>query len=49
VKDGKVTIFVPPHKTDMPDGAMEKASPSMRGQSVHAEANLKGVTKYAKN
>ena len=43
LKDGKVTIFVPPHKTDAPDGAMGEGSPSMRaGNLFTAEATVRG-------
>src|SRR5262249_44690491 len=34
LKDGKVTIFVPPHKTDSPDGAMGE------GIAIDAAGNL---------
>jgi DNA-binding beta-propeller fold protein YncE len=50
LKDGKVTMFVPPHKTDMPDGAMgEGIAIDAAGNVYTAEANLRGVTKYVKN
>lgn len=50
VKDGKVTIFVPPHKTDGPDGAMgEGIAVDAAGNVFTAEANLRGVTKYVRN
>ena len=50
LKDGKVTIFVPPHKTDSPDGAMgEGIAIDAAGNLYTAEANLRGVTKYVKN
>jgi sugar lactone lactonase YvrE len=49
LKDGKVTIFVPPHKTDAPDGAMgEGIAVDAAGNIYTAEANLRGVTKYVK-
>jgi DNA-binding beta-propeller fold protein YncE len=50
LKDGKVTIFVPPHKTDSSDGAMgEGIAIDAAGNLYTAEANLRGVTKYVKN
>ncbi|HEX3486829.1 MAG TPA: hypothetical protein VHT51_17380, partial [Micropepsaceae bacterium] len=50
VKDGKVTMFIPPHKTDMPEGAMgEGIAVDAAGNIFTAEANLRGVTKYVKN
>jgi DNA-binding beta-propeller fold protein YncE len=49
LKDGKVTTFIPPHKTDMPDGAMgEGIAIDAAGNIYTAEANLRGVTKYSK-
>jgi len=42
LKDGKVTIFVPPHKTDAPDGAMEKDRHRYRRQSVHRGSHREG-------
>jgi hypothetical protein len=40
---------VPPHKTDMPDGAMgEGIAIDAAGNLYTAEANLRGVTKYVK-
>jgi sugar lactone lactonase YvrE len=50
LKDGKVTVFIPPHKTDSPDGAMgEGIAIDAAGNLYTAEANLRGVTKYVKN
>ena len=50
LKDGKVTIFVPPHKTDAPDGAMgEGIAIDAAGNLYTAEATIRGVTKYVKN
>ena len=50
LKDGKVTMFVPPHQTDSPDGAMgEGIAIDAAGNVYTAEANLRGVTKYVKN
>ncbi|HXI99960.1 MAG TPA: hypothetical protein VNH44_01980, partial [Micropepsaceae bacterium] len=50
LKDGKVTMFVPPHKADTADGAMgEGIAVDAAGNVFTAEANLKGVTKYVKN
>jgi len=49
LKDGKVTTFIPPHKTDMPDGAMgEGIAVDAAGNIYTAEATIRGVTKYAK-
>ena len=49
LKDGKVTIFIPPHQTDSPDGAMgEGIAIDAAGNIFTAEANLRGVTKYVK-
>jgi DNA-binding beta-propeller fold protein YncE len=51
LKDGKVTIFIPPHMTpNSPDGAMgEGIAIDAAGNLYTAEANLRGVTKYVKN
>jgi DNA-binding beta-propeller fold protein YncE len=50
VKDGKVTMFIPAHKTDSPDGAMgEGIAIDAAGNLYTAEAQLRGVTKYVKN
>ena len=50
LKDGKVTTFIPPHKTDAPEGAMgEGIAIDAAGNVYTAEANLRGVTKYVKN
>ena len=49
VKDGKVTGFIPAHKTDAAEGAMgEGIAIDAAGNLYTAEANLRGVTKYAK-
>jgi DNA-binding beta-propeller fold protein YncE len=49
LKDGKVTTFVPPHKTDTPDGAMgEGIAIDAAGNVYTAEATVRGVTKYVK-
>jgi DNA-binding beta-propeller fold protein YncE len=49
VKDGKVTGFIPPHKTDAPDGAMgEGIAVDAAGNIFTAEATVRGVTKYTK-
>jgi len=49
LKDGKVTMFVPPHKTDTPDGAMgEGIAVDAAGNLYTAEATVRGVTKYVK-
>ena len=48
-KDGKVTIFVPPHKTDAPEGAMgEGIAIDAAGNLFTAEATVRGVFKYVK-
>jgi sugar lactone lactonase YvrE len=50
LKDGKVTMFVPPHQTDTPDGAMgEGIALDAAGNLFTAEATVRGVTKYVKN
>jgi sugar lactone lactonase YvrE len=50
LKDGKATIFVPPHQTDTPDGAMgEGIAIDAAGNLFTAEATVRGVTKYVKN
>jgi len=50
LKDGKVTMFIPPHKTDAPEGAMgEGIAIDAAGNLYTAEATLRGVTKYVKN
>jgi len=44
-----VTMFVPPHKTDTPDGAMgEGIAIDAAGNVYTAEATVRGVTKYVK-
>ena len=50
LKDGKVTMFIPPHMTpDSPDGAMgEGIAIDAAGNIYTAEAQLRGVTKYVK-
>jgi len=50
LKDGKVTIFIPPHMTpNSPDGAMgEGIAIDAAGNVYTAEAQLRGVTKYIK-
>ena len=50
LKDGKVTNFVPPHKTDAPDGATgEGIAIDSAGNLFTAEATVRGVTKYVKD
>jgi hypothetical protein len=50
LKDGKVTMFVPPHKTDDPSGAMgEGIAIDAAGNVYTAEATVRGVTKYVKD
>jgi DNA-binding beta-propeller fold protein YncE len=49
LKDGKVTTFIPAHKTDAPEGAMgEGIAIDSAGNIYTAEATLRGVTKYVK-
>jgi DNA-binding beta-propeller fold protein YncE len=50
VKDGKVTIFIPPHAApNSADGAMgEGIAVDAAGNVYTAEAQLRGVTKYVK-
>lgn len=49
LKDGKVIIFVPPHKTETPDGAMgEGIAIDGAGNLFTAEATVRGITKYVK-
>lgn len=49
LKDGKVTMFVPAHKADNPEGAMgEGIAVDAAGNLYTAEAQLKGVTKFVK-
>ena len=50
LKDGKVTIFVPPHTTASADGAMgEGIDIDAAGNLYTAEATVRGVTKYVKD
>ena len=50
LKDGKVTMFVPPHKTASPDGAMgEGIAIDAAGNLFTAEATVRGVTKFVKD
>ncbi|MGH9782882.1 MAG: 6-bladed beta-propeller [Terriglobia bacterium] len=51
LKDGKVTLFIPPHMTpNSPDGAMgEGIAIDAAGNVYTAEAQLRGVTKYVRN
>jgi len=49
LKDGKVTIFVPPHMTNAPEGTMgEGIAIDVAGNVYTAEAQLRGVTKYVR-
>ena len=49
VKDGKVIIFVPAHKTETLDGAMgEGIAIDSAGNVFTAEATVRGITKYVK-
>ena len=51
LKDGKVTVFIPPHAVpDSPDGAMgEGIAIDAAGNIFTAEAQLRGVTKYVRD
>lgn len=51
LKDGKVTVFIPPHAVpNSTDGAMgEGIAIDAAGNIYTAEAQLRGVTKYVKN
>ena len=50
LKDGKVTMFVPPHKTNTPEGAMgEGIAIDAAGNVFTAEATVRGVFKYVKD
>ena len=50
LKDGKVTMFIPPHKTDAPEGAMgEGIAIDAAGNIYTAEATVRGVARYSKN
>jgi DNA-binding beta-propeller fold protein YncE len=51
LKDGQVTVFIPPHTTPgSADGAMgEGIAIDAAGNIYTAEANLRGVTRYVKN
>ena len=43
-------MFIPPHKTDAPDGAMgEGIAIDAAGNIYTAEATVRGVAKYVKN
>jgi len=47
---GKVTMFVPPHKTDSPGEAMGEGIAIDAAGNLHtAEATVRGVTKYVKD
>ncbi len=49
LKEGKVTMFIPAHKADNPEGAMGEAiAVDAAGNLYTAEAQLRGVTKYVK-
>lgn len=50
LRDGKVTMFIPPHKTESPDGAMgEGIALDSAGNLFTAEATIRGVAKYTRN
>jgi sugar lactone lactonase YvrE len=49
LKDGKVTMFIPPHMTNAPEGGMgEGIAVDAAGNIYTAEATVRGVTKYAR-
>ena len=49
LKDGQVTMFIPAHKADNPEGAMgEGIAVDAAGNLYTAEAQLRGLTKYVK-
>ncbi len=50
LEDGNVTMFIPAHPTDSPDGAMgEGIAIDPEGNLYTAEAQLRGVTKYVRD
>jgi len=50
LKDGKVAMFIPPHETNSPEGAMgEGIAIDVAGNLCTAEATVRGVTKYVKD
>ena len=50
VKDGKVTIVIPPHQTEGPDGAAgEGIAIDAAGNIFAAEATVRGLTKFVRN
>jgi DNA-binding beta-propeller fold protein YncE len=50
LKDGKVTILIPPHQTDAPEGAMgEGIALDAAGNLYTAEPTVRGIAKYVKN
>jgi DNA-binding beta-propeller fold protein YncE len=50
LKDGKVTMFIPPHQTDAPEGAMgEGIAIDAAGNLYTAETTIRGIAKYVKN
>jgi hypothetical protein len=50
VADGRVTMFIPPHRTESPEGAMgEGIAIDSRGNLYTAESILRGVTKYVRD
>ena len=49
LRDGKVTLFIPAHPSDSPEGAMgEGIAVDPAGNIYTAEAQLRGVTKYVR-
>ena len=50
LEDGRVTMFIPAHPTDSPNGAMgEGIAIDPEGNLYTAEAQLRGVTKYVRD
>lgn len=50
LEDGEVTVFIPAHASNSPDGAMgEGIAIDPAGNLYTAEAQLRGVTKYVRN
>lgn len=49
LKDGKVTMFIPPHMTNAPEGAMGEGIAVDAADNIYtAEATVRGITKYVR-